>query len=81
MIIKVSPKEVIKTYTVDKIDVSISNLVLDESVTINILLIDSTDQLIESINITLDGEEYHQWSTDDSYIIDKILQLLNLEKV
>lgn len=80
MILSVKPKEIVKTHIIEKIDISISYLILDESVTINVLLISSDAELIDSINLTLENEDYSQWSSDDSYITNKILQLLELEK-
>ena len=80
MIVNILPKQVVKTYTVEKIDISISDLKLNENVVLNTLLISDTGELIDSVNFTLEGEEYHRWSSDDTYIIDLVCEKLGLEK-
>lgn len=78
MIINIVPKKLVKIYTIEKIDITISNLILNESVTINILLMDSDSQLVEVKNITLTGDEYNEWADNDSYIISKVCKYLDL---
>ena len=80
MIVNILPKQIVKTYTVEKIDISISDLKLNENVVLNTLLISDTGELIDSVNFTLEGEEYQRWSSDDTYIIDLVCEKLGLEK-
>ena len=80
MIVNILPKQIVKTYTVEKIDISISDLKLNENVVLNTLLISDTGELIDSVNFTLEGEEYQRWSNDDTYIIDLVCEKLGLEK-
>jgi hypothetical protein len=81
MFVDVQPKEIIKSYTVERLDISISDMKLNESVILNVLLITGDNDLLESINLTLTGEDYNNWSNDDNYIVDIVLEKLNMQKL
>lgn len=81
MFVDVQPKEIIKSYTVERLDISISDMKLNESVILNVLLITGDNELLESVNLTLTGEDYNNWSNDDNYIVDIVLEKLNMQKL
>ena len=81
MLIDIVPKDVVKTYRVNKVDVSITDLKLDESVTVNVLLVGEDGDLIESKNFILEGSDYSAWSSDDSYITNYVLEKLGMTEI
>ena len=74
----VENKDIVKTYTVSKIEISVVNITLFESVTISVFLKDIDNNLIDVTYFTLKNEEYDNWGSDDDYILDLILSKLGL---
>ena len=74
----VENKDIVKTYTISKIEISVVNITLFESVTISVFLKDVDDNLIDTTYFTLKNEEYDNWGSDDDYILDLILSKLGL---
>lgn len=57
---------------------SVKELVLNESITFCISLVDQNDKILQNTHIIVDGEDYKNWSNDDTYIINFICRKLNL---
>jgi protease II len=56
-------------------------MVLFESITLSVSLIDTTDTTIEVKIYTLTGEEYEAWGNDDTYIVNWVKSKLQEEEV
>ena len=79
-IIPVEDQELIKTYTISKIEIKAMTIKLHQSITLIVFLREENGSLIEVKNITIDGEDYAHWSTDDDYIINKVIEKCGLKR-
>ena len=69
-----------KTKTANKIRVFVKELKLFEYVSLAVLLYDdSTDELIETKVMTIQGQDYLNWGSDDKYILEYIKSKLQQE--
>jgi hypothetical protein len=69
-----------KTKTANKIRVLVKELKLFEYVSLVVLLYDdSTDELIETKVMTIQGQDYLNWGSDDKYILEYIKSKLQQE--
>lgn len=69
-----------KTKTANKIRVFVKELKLFEYVSLVVLLYDdSTDELIETKVMTIQGQDYLNWGSDDKYILEYIKSKLQQE--
>jgi hypothetical protein len=66
------------TSTCNKIGIFITKLILYTSVNIAVHFYNSTGGVIRVENLKLEGEDYANWSSDDSYIETYVLNKLNL---
>jgi hypothetical protein len=83
MFIPVVDKEIIQTPKIARsINMYITNLVLGKSVSVRVDYYDTRDtsQLIpiDSAFLTIEGDEYNAWGTDDAYLENLVLQKLGL---
>jgi hypothetical protein len=76
----VENKDIVKTYTVSNIEISVVNIKLFDSVTLSVFLKDVDNNLIDVQYFTLKNEEYNNWGSNDDYILDFILSKLGLVK-
>jgi len=77
--IQTNDKEDIKISIINNIDIRITGLDLGKSVNVNVI-IKNDEQFIKSADITIAGEEYDQWGSDDTYLENLILQKLGLSR-
>jgi hypothetical protein len=69
-----------KTKTANKIRIFVNELKLFEYVRITVLLYDdSTDELIETKVMKIDGEHYKCWGNEDKFIVDYVKNILQNE--
>ena len=69
-----------KTKTANKMRIFVNELRLFEFVRITVSLYDdSTGDLVETKVMTLEGQDYSNWSSDDKYIIDYVKSKLQNE--
>mgnify|MGYP007071611032 FL=1 len=68
----------IKPIVKEASDVNISLSILDGRAYANVVL--KSDCIMKSYSLTIEGEEYDAWGSDDSYIYDLILSKLGFEK-
>jgi hypothetical protein len=61
------------------ISVEVRRLQLHEYVELNITFIDPDDSHQENFIYKVEGEEYHAWGDDDSYIQQWVLNKFNLQ--
>jgi hypothetical protein len=70
----------IKTETkINQFKVEVSQLILFESVSVNVLLYDQYDRFMTVKTIRLEGDDYKAWSNDDKYIVDYVKKVLTEE--
>lgn len=77
--IQVNDKEDVKISIINNIDIRFTDLKLGSSVSINVIL-KNEEQFIKSENITISGEEYDNWGSDDLYLENLILTKLGLSR-
>ena len=61
-------------------EIQVLHLVLFQSVTVMITLYDENNSPIDNKMITIDGDDYLNWSNNDNWLIDYVLNKLNLTK-
>ena len=77
--VKVNDYNFVKTSVINNIQINILKLELFKSMTLSVNLYSNT-QLIDTQIITLSGTDYSNWSNDDNYIINLVMNKLNLTK-
>jgi len=55
-----------------KFSVKVTELVLFQKVDLIVYLFDENDVLINSVNMSLSGNDYSLWNNDDTYIINYV---------
>jgi hypothetical protein len=63
---------------VTKIQISVIRLTLFQSVDLMVQYLDDEGRIIENKYLTISGEDYNQWSNDDSYIVMHVQNKLNI---
>ena len=81
MLVSIENKEIVTTKTISKIDILDGNIQLNRFVSFPVRLMDSDDNVISFENVSISGEEYNNWGSDDSYIETLILTKLGLQKL
>lgn len=85
MIESTTPKEVTQSFTVRKIQYKVIGLSLGESVTFYVDYLDEDGMYISATDllntVTIDGEEYAAWGSDDTYIVNILFQKIGVEKI
>jgi hypothetical protein len=64
-----------------KIVIGDINVVLDLLARIIVFYKDDDDNTLETAIVVIDGEDYSNWGLDDEYLINKVLEKLNLIKL
>lgn len=72
-------KTVIQTAVRFSLDISM--LILNQSATFRATLYDIEDKVIDSINVTIDGEDYAKWSNNDDYVVEFISKKLGFTRI
>ena len=57
---------------------SVDRLILSQSISFNVLLIDQYKNILQIQKVILEGDDYKQWGNDDTYIVNYICDKLNL---
>jgi hypothetical protein len=78
--ILVEDKKIVKEYTVIKLCIQISELVLNKTATFMVDLECDTRDIVDRYYYTLTEEEYSLWGNDDGYVIDLILNHYGFER-
>jgi hypothetical protein len=79
--INVVRKEIVKIDHVDKIKIELSNLVLGSCAEFNVSLVNEIDEHFKYHRVKIDGANYLAWMNDDTYVVDFILNHLELVKL
>lgn len=61
---------------INQFKVEVSQLVLFESVSLNVLLFDQDNNFVCVKMVRLEGEDYKAWSNDDQFIIQYVKKVL-----
>jgi len=69
-----SPYDIISKQTITSFTYRVTDVILFESATVLILFLDENENCVRTIQYVVEGEEYAEWSDDDQYIVDLIVE-------
>ncbi len=78
--VNVQDSPYVKTNTINKVLIRIMNVDLFNSMTVCASLFENTT-LVDNKVFKIEGTEYSNWGTDDTYIVDLILSKLGMTQV
>jgi hypothetical protein len=64
---------------INQFKVEVSQLLLFQSVSLNVILYDADDKFVCVKSYRLEGDDYTAWSDDDKYIVDFVREQLKQE--
>lgn len=76
--INVQSKEIVTTQTVTQIEIGEGNIQLNQSARFPVKLLDSNGNLVQFEFVTIEGSDYSNWASDDTYITNLILTRLGV---
>ena len=76
--IAVEDKDLIDTRTIKSLRIEIVDLVFNTSARFRVMLFDSLQQLIKSIIVLIEGDDYKKWGNNDDVVLDIVLNKLEL---
>ena len=74
--VQIVKKEYIRSDIVKSFMLQMINVELNKSVSFSVLLMDEHSRLVDVKNFTLQGEEYHSWGNDDTYLYRVVAEKL-----
>lgn len=74
----ITPFNEVITKTAVRFSIDIAKMELGSSATFRISLYDSDDRCISNKYVTLEGQDYLNWGTDDKYVLNYIAKTLEL---
>lgn len=77
-IINVNTKEIVTTVVVTQVEILEGNIQLNQSARFPVKLLDSNGNLISMEFVTIEGDDYTNWASDDAYITTLILSKLGI---
>jgi hypothetical protein len=77
-IINVQTKEIVTTQSVTQVEILEGNIQLNQSARFPVKLLDSNGGLVSIEFVTIEGADYTNWASDDSYITTLILTRLGI---
>jgi hypothetical protein len=77
-IINVQEKQIVTTVNVTKVEILEGNIQLNQSARFPVRLLNEDGNLIGIEFVTIEGEDYTNWSDDDAYITTLILNKLGI---
>lgn len=78
--IKVENKDYIKTSTITNLNMKIASLILNTSVQVLAVAVDTEGNYVYNEVINIEGEDYKNWGSDDTYLENFVLAKLGLTK-
>lgn len=69
-----------RNYTIDSVSIRVIDYQLNSSVTVQVYINDILNNVIDIQTIKIEGEEYDNWGSDDSYLENLVLQKLGYER-
>jgi hypothetical protein len=79
--VPVEPYTLVKTNIINSIRINVNNIVLFTSVTVGVTLFDENSVPVDNRRLVLSGTDYTNWSNDDTYIVDYVLNALGLTQL
>jgi len=79
--VNVVRKEIVKIDHVEKVKIELSNLVLGSCAEFSVSLVNEIDEHFKYIRVKIEGTDYLGWMNDDTYVVNYILNHLELVKV
>jgi len=76
--INIEPLEKVYVRYISRIDIRNGSIILNQGATFEVYCYSSEDELISLEIVSIDGEEYANWSDDDAYVYSLILQKLGM---
>lgn len=76
--IAVEDKDLVDTRTIKSLRIEIIDLIFNVSARFRVMLFDSLQQLIKSITVLIDGDDYKRWGNNDDVVLDIVLNKLEL---
>jgi hypothetical protein len=80
-IINVQTKEVVTTRVITQVEILEGNIQLNQSARFPVRLSDSNGNLVSMEFVIIEGDDYDNWTSDDSYIASLILTRLGIEPI
>ena len=77
-IINVQTKEIVTTQVITQVEILEGNIQLNQSARFPVKLLDSNGGLVSIEFVTIEGDDYTNWASDDSYITTLILTRLGI---
>lgn len=77
-IINVNSKEIVTTQVITQVEILEGNIQLNQSARFPVKLLDVNGNLVSMDFVTIEGEDYTNWSADDTYITTLILSRLGI---
>lgn len=79
--IEIEPSEYVPpTRIINRIEIQIFNLILFESVSVMVVLFDANSCPIDTQIVRIEKDEYLLWSNNDEWLINLVLEKLQLNK-
>ena len=70
--VKINSYEKVTTHVINSFSVSVLDVVLFVSVTLNVFLKDANGVIVNCSQLTLTGTDYTNWGGDDNYILNYV---------
>lgn len=77
-IVNVVKKDLVKTHSVSSFVISVVDLILNQSVAVNVCLYDENNILTDTTYFNISGDEYNNWGSNDQYLKNLIAEKLGL---
>lgn len=77
----IAPFNEVTTKTAVRFSLDIAQMELGSSATFRVTLYDSDDKCVSNKYVTLDGQDYLNWGTDDKYVLNYIAKTLGLTMI
>lgn len=79
MRIKIQPYEQIQRKVLSELEIAVDKVKLNSSATIHVSIFDKAGAYADFKTLPLEGNDYAKWASDDSYIVNFVLQHLGFE--
>ena len=80
-VVDVQPKDYITTNTAQSVEMRVTELIINTSVSVNVLVKDGNGNIFQVQNVTLSGEEYNNWGDSDTYLVNTVLSKLGMTPI
>ena len=78
--IPIQPFEKLETTTITNVNMRIVDYTFFNSITVMCSLVTNDGRTVDNKYIVVDGEEFANWGSDDSYIVNLILSKLGFQQ-